>query len=197
VSITKLNRQLWAIAIQTIVLLLVILLFLTAGSNLRQNLSQLGLRLDFDFLQQQASFNIREAPIPYQPTDSYGQALWVGVLNTLQAAIACIAIATIWGTVIGIARLANHWLIKQMAGVYIEVLRNTPLLLQLVFWYTAIFLALPPQPAETGWVHISQLGIVIPALNTQLSAEFCALVLGLSLGNPQPDGSPCQCNSVG
>ncbi len=180
---TRLNPKLWAIALQIVVLLLVILLFWGAVANLRQNLSQLGLRLDFDFLGQQASFNIREAPIPYQPTDPYRQAILVGLLNTLRAASSCILISTILGTVIGIARLAHNWLIRLLATLYLEVLRNTPLLSQLVFWYTAVFLSLPPQPAETLWgmVRISQSGIVISALNTSLSAEFCALVMGLSL----------------
>jgi len=183
VPITKLNPKLWAIALQVAVLLLVISLLWGAGRNLSQNLTQLGLQLDFDFLGQQASFNIREAPIPYQPTDPYRQAILVGLLNTLRAAIACIAISTVLATVIGIARLANNWLIRQLATLYIEVLRNTPLLSQLVFWYTAVFLSLPSQPHETLWgmALISQSGIIIPALNANLSAEFCALVIGLSL----------------
>src|SRR5581483_1999266 len=74
---------------------------------------------------------------------TYGRAFWVGLLNTLLVAALGIVFATIFGFIVGIARLSKNWLVAKLAGGYVEIIRNIPLLLQLLFWYNAVLKALP------------------------------------------------------
>jgi general L-amino acid transport system permease protein len=113
------------------------------GNNLVNSLERLNLTFGFNFLSRSASFSIAHPPIPYYTTDSYARALLVGLLNSLRVMFFGIIDASILGLCIGIGRLSNNWLIRKLAGVYVEVIRNTPLLLQLFFWYFAVFLRLP------------------------------------------------------
>jgi general L-amino acid transport system permease protein len=164
---------------------LAIVLLLSAlgwlGHNLLLNLRRLGLQFGFNFLRSPAGFGIGEAVIPYEPSAPYWQALLVGLTNSLRVVILGIVGATIVGLAAGLARLADNWLVRQLAKVYIEVLRNTPLLLQLLFWYGAVFLALPGQPLVQfgGLIQLSKAGVVL--LGLPLSSEFSALLLGLTL----------------
>lgn len=162
-----------------VVLLVAALAFL--GHNLDQNLKRLGIRLGFRFLNSQAGFSIGETPIAYQPSDHYSLALLVGLVNSLRVIISGIVLATIVGFVAGVARLSDNWLARQIAKVYVEVLRNMPLLLQLVFWYFAVFISFPkPDRAfSLGFLQISNAGITL--LGLQLSPEFSAILLGLTL----------------
>jgi general L-amino acid transport system permease protein len=113
-------------------------------SNTMDNLEQRSIRTGFGFLTNEAGFNIGESSfISYQASDSYGRAFTVGVLNTLRVALIGIVMATIIGTIVGIARLSTNWLIAKLASIYVEVMRNIPLLLQLFFWYGAISFLLP------------------------------------------------------
>jgi general L-amino acid transport system permease protein len=81
--------------------------------------------------------------IEYDETHTYGRTFFVGLLNTAIVAFCGIILATILGFIIGIARLSNNWLISKLAGVYIEIVRNVPLLLQIIFWSVAVLQALP------------------------------------------------------
>jgi general L-amino acid transport system permease protein len=168
-----------ALQLLAIALVLVILGFL--GGNLVGNLRRLGLPFGFNFLRSPARFGIGEAAIPYQPTDPYWWALLVGLSNSLRVVALAALGATIVGFVAGIARLSDNWLVRQIAKVYVELLRNMPLLLQLLFWYEAVFLALPPesQPLSLGFMQVSQAGVNL--LGVQLSSEFGSLLLGLTL----------------
>ncbi|PZN06437.1 MAG: amino acid ABC transporter permease, partial [Bacillota bacterium] len=134
--------------------------------NVRNNLQQLGIPLEFRFLRHPASFAIGESSIPYQPSDSYARAFLAGLVNTLRVAAAGIVLATILGVVAGLARLSANAPLRLVASAYVEVVRNTPLLLQLFFWYGAVFLNLPP-PAEAvrlpGPAYLSNRGLVLPA----------------------------------
>ncbi len=174
----------WRFAAQIGFLLLLVIFATITWKNLSSNLQRLGITLDFNFLNSQASFNIREAPIAFQSTDTYARALVVGLLNTFKVMAIAIVSATVVGIAVGVARLSQNWLLRQIGTVYVEVLRNIPLLLQLFFWYAAIFLALPPAPGSIGLWGIASLnneGVTIPLIQTNLSSEFCALVIGLSL----------------
>lgn len=152
--------------------------------NLNRNLQQLGIRLGFGFLQSQAGFEIGDAALPYQPSNSYGQALLVGLFNSLRVIFLGIVLATGVGFTIGIARLSDNWLVRNLALVYVETLRNTPLLLQLFFWYFAVFFSLPAEDSAITWLgglfSFSKSGIQLP-LGLRLSSEFAAILLGLSL----------------
>lgn len=134
--------------------------------NLRTNMAGLGQRFGFDFLGLTAGFGIAESVVDYSPTDSYAYAFLIGVLNTLKIIVVGILLASVLGLVAGVARLSSNWLVAKIAGAYIEIIRNTPLAVQLFFWYTAVFLKLPPVRESMelfGSVFLSQRGLVLPA----------------------------------
>lgn len=101
-----------------------------------------GLAFTFRFLREEASFDLAEG-MAFSPTDPYWKAFIVGLLNTIKVAVFGIILATILGTVTGVARLSRNWLISNIAGAYIEIIRNTPVLVQLFFLYFAVILKLP------------------------------------------------------
>ncbi len=91
----------------------------------------------FGFLEREAGFRSARHAHRLQPADTYLRALMVGVLNTCRSRMVGIVLATMLGTLIGMARLSHNWLLSRLAGGYVEVMRNVPLLLQLFFWYTS------------------------------------------------------------
>ncbi|MGK7931610.1 MAG: amino acid ABC transporter permease [Microcystaceae cyanobacterium] len=153
---------------QGIVLTLIIAVFAYFINNLIINFQRLNLNFSFDFLvdpKRPASFSIGDSPIPYQSTDPFYRALLVGLLNSLQVMISGIVLASFLGIIVGISRLSENWLIRQLATIYVEILRNTPLLLQLFFWYFAVFLKLPKidNPLSfTNVLFLSNQGIYLP-----------------------------------
>lgn len=176
------NVRFWRFAGQAIALIVIIFLLGFLWANLNRNLAQLGIRPSFSFLQSQAGFAIGESLIPYQSSDSYGRALLVGLLNSLLVIGIGIILATVIGMTAGIARLSSNWLVRTLALVYVEVLRNTPLLLQLFFWYFAVFFSLPQPNDPIQWLglSLSKSGITLPG-GLHLSPEFSALLLGLAI----------------
>ena len=150
---------------QVIFLLGVILLLVILYTNMLKGLRGLGLTLNLDFLQDEAGFDISEG-IPYEPSDVYLKAFWVGILNTLKVSIIGIVCATLLGLLFGIARLSSNWLIRTIATAYVECFRNVPLLLQILFWYTAVVGQLPrvrESIALFGGVFINNRGIYLPS----------------------------------
>lgn len=111
--------------------------------NTAANLERQNIASGWGFLENTAGFGIIQSLVPYSETSSYGQALFVGFLNTLLVAIVGIFFATIIGFVVGIARLSNNWVISRLAYCYVELVRNVPLLLQIFFWYFAVLRAVP------------------------------------------------------
>ena len=175
------DTRFWRMAIQVIAVVLAIVIVTILFINVSRNLKQLGIQFGFNFLQQEASFDIGETPIDYQPTDAYSRALWVGLINTFRIAVTGIVLTTILGICAGVARLSNNWLVRNTALVYVELFRNTPLLLQLLFWYSAVFLSLPKLENKVslgGLIYLSQDGLGI--LGLQFSSEFAALLIGLT-----------------
>ncbi|TKC16179.1 amino acid ABC transporter permease [Robertmurraya kyonggiensis] len=154
-------------------------------TNAISGLQQIGIKLGFDFLKNTAGFTISESMIDFQPTDTYGKALLVGILNTLRIAFFGIILTSIIGLFVGIAKLSNNWLLSKLATVYIELFRNTPLLVQIFIWFFAVFLPLPKiQEAVTlGPVYLSNRGIAIPWFETHSNTVFwiVTIVLGLIL----------------
>ena len=133
--------------------------------NTAANLAKLGKNVDFGFLGNTAGFDIIQRPIEYSRESTYLLAVIVGVLNTLIVAALGIIFATILGFVIGIMRLSSNWLIAKLATGYVEIVRNIPLLLQILFWYTAVLKPLPG-PKESlsffGFAFLSNRGLIIP-----------------------------------
>ncbi|RKZ37934.1 MAG: amino acid ABC transporter permease [Gammaproteobacteria bacterium] len=115
----------------------------TIFDNTLTNMESRGITTGFGFLENRAGFGILMSLIPYEETMSYGRTFVVGLLNTILVSCLGIIIATVLGFIIGVARLSKNWLIAKMALVYIEALRNVPLLLQIFFWYFAVLQALP------------------------------------------------------
>ena len=111
--------------------------------NTQHNLQQRGILSGFGFLEQSAGFGISQHLIDYDESNSYGRVFFVGLLNTLLVSVIGIVLATVLGFILGVARLSPNWLISKLATVYIEIFRNIPPLLQIFFWYFAVFLPLP------------------------------------------------------
>lgn len=166
-------------------------------SNILSNIGSLGdsqficadgstsYRCAFDFMSADAQFDIAETPVEYDPADSYWRALAVGALNTIQVVVLGIILATILGTFVGIARLSPNWLVSNIARWYVDLLRNTPLVLQLIFLYFSVLLALPQireafQPLGLP-LFISQRGINVawPIFMPSFGTWMAFIVLGI------------------
>ena len=128
------DRKIRAVAYQIAALFMVGLLGYYLFSNTVANLQRQAIATGFGFLNKQASFEIGESLIHYSAADTYVRALLVGVLNTLKVAFVGIVLTVVLGTFLGIARLSTNWLVAKLAAVYIEVMQDIPILLQLFFW---------------------------------------------------------------
>jgi len=136
-------------------------------SNTLHNLAARNISTGFRFLGDEAGFAISESVIGYSPDQTYARAILVGVANTLKVSIVGIVLATLLGTLLGIARLSSNWLVARVAGAYVEIMRNIPLLLQLFFWYAIITQSLPsPRQAlhPLPGVYLSNRGLVVPGM---------------------------------
>lgn len=165
---------------QIVVLATVIMAIAGLGNNLINNYQQLNLTFGYNFLARPASFDIANAPINYNSTNSYLQALLVGLLNSLQVMFFGIIFASIIGVSVGIARLSKNWLVSKLSAVYVEVLRNTPLLLQLFFWYFAVFLRLPKieRPLIIGdFLFLTNRGLDLPCYGHSLRTGLSLLTI--------------------
>ena len=135
--------------------------------NVTSGMARIGIGGGFGFMNQSAGFEIGVTPIPYTPQDSYWRAFQVGLFNTLSVTLLGIVLATLVGLIMGIAQLSSNWLIARLAQGYVAVFRNTPLLVQLFFWYLAVFLRLPRvQNAVSlpGPIYLSNRGVSLPGL---------------------------------
>ncbi|RPJ28689.1 MAG: ABC transporter permease subunit [Chloroflexi bacterium] len=148
-------------------MIFIIVLALAAGYlylNVTTNLARQGLTVGYGFIKNPASFGIGESFIPYQPSDTYGRALLVGLVNTLVVSALGIVLTTFVGVLAGVARLSSNWLINKFAAAYVGVIRNTPLLLQLMFWYFGVFIQLPGVRQAIrlpGPVYLTQRGVYL------------------------------------
>jgi general L-amino acid transport system permease protein len=175
------------IAYQVVLTAVVAFLLYEAASNATENLRRAGIVSGFGFLDTTAGFDINLTLIPFSAAGStYGDAFLVGLYNTLLVAAIGIVLATILGFTIGIARLSRNWIVAKVAMVYVEAIRNIPLLLQLLFWYYAVLapLPLPRNSIELGagvFVNVRGLYIPKPIFNADAWAVPAALVLGVLL----------------
>ncbi|MEH3146598.1 MAG: amino acid ABC transporter permease [Methylobacterium frigidaeris] len=171
-------------AYQILLLLAVGLLGWAAVDNAADNLRNARIASGFGFLGDTAGFDVNQSLIPFAAASStYGAAFVVGLLNTLVVAAIGIVLATILGFLVGIARLSENWIVARLAEVYIEVIRNIPLLLQLLFWYIAVLSALPAAResyALPGSVFLNQRGLFLP--RPILAADAWVLPLALACG---------------
>ncbi|MBF0375187.1 MAG: amino acid ABC transporter permease [Alphaproteobacteria bacterium] len=178
------NRRFRAILYQVLVIAGTVAVGFYLVSNTLDNLAQRGIATGLTFLGREAGFDISESLVDYSAADTYGEALVVGLLNTLKVSLIGIVLASLIGTVIGIARLSSNWLLARLATVYVEGVRNIPLLLQLFVWYGVITAlpsprqALAPMPG----VFLTNRGLRIPSIDWNpaywvvLAALFAGLV---------------------
>ncbi len=155
-----------AIAYQVALCLVLGFLAYSAIQNMATNLARASIATGFAFWNHTAGFDISQTLIPYAPdVSTYGRAFVVGLLNTLLVTVLGIIFATILGFVIGIARLSTNFLVARLAGSYVELVRNIPLLLQLLFWYNAVLKALPgvrDSLAVPGGGLVNNRGLFLP-----------------------------------
>jgi general L-amino acid transport system permease protein len=166
-----------SIALQLILCALLAFLAYEAVSNAIENLTRAKVASGYGFWNNIAGFDINQTLIEYSTTSTYGRAFWVGLLNTLLVASLGIVFATVLGFLIGIARLSTNWLLARIAGLYVELVRNLPLLLQLLFWYHAVLKALPERLDESISVFggfLNRRGLFLPQ---PIGREGFALVL--------------------
>jgi general L-amino acid transport system permease protein len=138
----------------------------SAASNAIENLRAQKIASGFGFWNNAAGFDVNQKLIPFSASGStYGQAFWVGLLNTLLVASIGIVLATFLGFFVGVARLSSNWIVSKLAMIYVEVIRNLPLLLQLFFWYNAVLKPLPnPRQSITlpAGALLNNRGLYIP-----------------------------------
>jgi general L-amino acid transport system permease protein len=146
----------------------IVALVLGAGylyANVTENLARQGLTVGYGFMKNPAGFAISESFIPYDASDTYQRALIVGLINTLVITIVGIVLATIVGVLAGVARLSSNWLVSRFAAAYVGVIRNTPLVIQLMFWYFGVIIQLPAVRnaiALPGSIYLTQRGVYLP-----------------------------------
>ena len=150
-------------------------------NNLAVNLIRTDMGLSFLWLGRPAGFALAEHPLSYRPSDSYAWALCMGWLNSLKVILCGLVLATVIGVLAGAARSSRNLLLRALSSGYVALIRQIPLLLQLLFWYFVAFLSLSGTPlAPLGaLIRVSNQGIELLGLN--LSVEFSALLVGLSV----------------
>lgn len=179
------NSQKRTVLFQLCALLTVFLIGFYLFHNAKTNLQEQNIASGFGFLKQEAGFAINQTLIKYSSENSYGRAILVGLFNTIIVAIPGVLFAILLGTMIGIGRLSNHWLLKKVTACYVELFRNIPVLLQLFFWYALITEVLPKvrnaiSPFEH--VYLSNKGFIVPALYFQASFQAAVLAIVISSG---------------
>src|SRR5918994_7074550 len=149
--------------------------------NVSQKLAAQNIATGFGFLDRQAGFVISQTFIDYKPSDTYARSLLVGITNTVWVSILGVVLATVLGLAVGIARLARNPLLAFLALLYVEALRNVPLLLYLFLWYALIVTSLPP--VRDAWeflpgVFLSNSGLTIPSILWTQAHTIVLLALG-------------------
>lgn len=171
------------VLLQALVLGALVLAMVWLVANVQSNLERQNINSGFSFLSERAGFGINQTLIDYSEDSSFARVLTVGLLNTLLVSVLGIGLATVLGFVLGVARLSSNWLVNKTAMVYVEIFRNVPLLLQIMFWYFGVLRNLPsPRKAVSlgDAVFLSNRGIVVPALEMTASAWWYGAALAVT-----------------
>jgi len=152
-------------------------------ANARANLETQRIISGFGFLRNNAGFDVSQSLVPYSGSDSYAWVFLVGLLNTILVSVIGIFFATVIGFFVALGRLSPNWLMARIAGGYVELIRNLPLLFQLLFWYLAVLGALPGprQSIPLFGSFLSNRGLVIPRLVPEAGLAPCALALAAAI----------------
>ena len=153
-------------------------------ANVRANLETQRITSGFGFLRNTAGFDVSQSLIPYTGSDTYTRVFLVGLLNTILVSVISILIATVIGFMVALGRLSPNWLVSRVAGGYVELIRNLPLLFHLLFWYLAVLQALPAprQSIALFGSYLNNRGLVIPRPIPEpgLLAFMVAFVVGIA-----------------
>ncbi|EAZ97819.1 amino acid ABC transporter permease [Marinobacter sp. ELB17] len=179
------NPKVRMFVFQTLALATVFWFGWTLFHNTLSNMESRGISTGFGFLDETSGFGIIMSLIPYDSTMTYGRTFFVGLLNTLLVSAMGVVAATIIGFVVGVARLSSNWLIAKLALVYIETIRNIPLLLQIFFWYFAVLQTLP-SPRQSldvaDMFFLSNRGLYFPTASAEpgFGWVMAALIVGVA-----------------
>jgi general L-amino acid transport system permease protein len=199
-----------ALAAQILFILVLIAALVAANAALHASFRRQNIRLDWGFFRQPAGFQLSALTWTidldtlslkqYDPTDSAGEAMIAGLFNTVKVAVLGIVVATLLGVFVGVSRLSRNWLVNRLALAYVELVRNTPLLVQLFFWYFVVILQLPNGSPEHpplrvfhdaivltnsglafGGTVVERFGRLMVDGGFQVTPELAALVIGLAV----------------
>ena len=180
------NNEVRAYLFQLIALVAIIAFFYQAVDNMFVNIESRGIQTGFGFLEAESGFDIAEYLIDYSSTSSNLTVFYVGLINTIVVSIVGILFATLIGLIIGIARLSNNWLIAKLAGGYIELFRNIPILLQILFWYNIALISFPhPRKSfeffDSIFVNLRGIYLPKPIAEDGFIWVFIAFIVGIIL----------------
>ncbi|MEL6228626.1 MAG: ABC transporter permease subunit [Cyanobacteria bacterium J06627_3] len=163
------DERFWKIAFQALIVLFVVDLLWHFSATLNDNMLGRGINFGFGFLGNPAGFAIGESLLDYQAQDAYSKVIQVGIINSLRVMIVGVILATTVGIAAGVASFSDNWLLYKISRAYVGLVRNVPLLLQLFFWYLAVFFSFPAPRnpflfpnANMSWLVLSKKGIYIP-----------------------------------
>lgn len=188
--VEKLRRALggqagWSgVLVQIVFVAIVVWVGYEIVANAQSNLERQRIASGFGFLSNTAGFGVSQALIPYAESDSYSRVFLVGLVNTLVVSILGIVLASVLGLMVALGRLSPNWLLSKISTGYVELIRNLPLLFQILFWYLAV-LATLPSPRQSvslfGSVFISNRGLVVPKAIPQdaFGVFVVAIVIGI------------------
>ncbi len=180
------NNEVRAITFQVLAVVFIAYFVYQAFDNMMLNIEQSGIRSGFGFLNDEAGFAVNDNFfLTYSPTSTNLQAFYVGIVNTLIVAITGIFFASVIGLVIGIARLSSNYLIKKMATMYIEIFRNIPILLQILFWYSTALSVLPSTRNSMNFldsVFLNSRGLFLPKfiIGTEFYLVLASFIIGIA-----------------
>ena len=172
-----------AFFLQAVMLIVAVVLVVLLTNNTLSNLAAQGVTTGFNYLSQRSGFGISQTLVDYSANSTYADAFKVGLLNTLLVSVLAIVTCTVLGLLVGLARLSSNWLLSRCATVYIEIFRNIPMLLQLLFWSALMMSCLPEFKKSYslwGLVYLNKKGLVLPWV--EFSASTWPLWLALAMG---------------
>ena len=177
------DRRFRGLLWQVLVVALVVVAIAWLWRNAVHNLDARRISTGFGFLNREAGMPIADTVIAYSPSDTYVRAFIVGILNTIRVAAIGVVLATIIGTLIGIARLSRNWMLARLCAIYVEVMRDIPLLLQIFVWYV-LLQGLPPakqalQPLPD--VFLTNRGLFVPTIHWEAAHGLVLLALGAGI----------------
>ncbi|MDV3352792.1 ABC transporter permease subunit [Leptolyngbyaceae cyanobacterium CCMR0082] len=182
------DERFWKIAFQALIVLFVVNLLWHFSATLNDNMLGRGIQFGFGFLKNSAGFGIGESLLDYKAQDTYTKVIQVGIINSLRVMIVGVILATTVGITAGVASFSDNWLLYKISRAYVGLVRNVPLLLQLFFWYLAVFFSFPaPRSpfifpnANASWLVLSKKGIYLPGPSFTPATWTSLILLAVSL----------------